>query len=366
MNKKITFLISSLAGGGAEGVCVNIANILAQDDWQVNLVVLNLKNASYKERVSSKVNLVNLNVSNARYSFKPIKKYLKENKVEKVLVFNYELAVMLVFIRKLSFIKFKIIARNISNLSETRKIKDSLWRKYIVVPIIDKFYFQVDHIVNQCKAMEKDLLSIYPQLKGRTSVIYNPINKIVEDKAKEINFETIEKKNYLLCVGRLEEEKAFHYGIEAFAKISGEFPELRLKILGQGSLEKQLKQFVNKLNIADKVDFEGFQKDIIPYYLGVKATLLTSLYEGFPNVLVESISLGTPVVSFDCPSGPSEIVLDGENGYLVKYQDVNDLVEKIKLSLNRQWDNSLIINSSKKFRGDLISKNYSIILSKMY
>lgn len=356
-NKKITFLISSLVGGGAEGVCVNIANALAQDNWQVDLVVLNLKNAAYKERVSSKVNLVNLNVSNARYSFKPIKKYIKENKVEKVLVFNYELAVMLVLIRKLSFVKFKIIARNIIMLSKSMVYNNNLWNKFIVFPFINKFYFKVDHIVNQCKAMEKDLLSIYPQLKGKTSVIYNPVNKLIEDKAKEIDFEIIEKKDYLLCVGRLEEQKAFHYAIEAFAKISGEFPKLRLKIVGQGSLEEKLKELAKKFGVEDKVDFEGFQKDIIPYYLGAKATLLTSLYEGFPNVLIESISLGTPIVAFDCPSGPSEIVVDGENGYLVKYQNIDDLVEKINLTLKKEWDSSLI-DSSKKYQLKEILKQW--------
>lgn len=355
--KKITFLITSLAGGGAEGVCVNIANALAQDNWQVDLVVLNLKNAAYKERVSSKVNLVNLNVSNARYSFKPIKKYIKENKVEKVLVFNYELAVMLVLIRKLSFVKFKIIARNIIMLSKSMVYNNNLWNKFIVFPFINKFYFKVDHIVNQCKAMEKDLLSIYPQLKGKTSVIYNPVNKLIEDKAKEIDFEIIEKKDYLLCVGRLEEQKAFHYAIEAFAKISGEFPKLRLKIVGQGSLEEKLKELAKKFGVEDKVDFEGFQKDIIPYYLGAKATLLTSLYEGFPNVLIESISLGTPIVAFDCPSGPSEIVVDGENGYLVKYQNIDDLVEKINLTLKKEWDSSLI-DSSKKYQLKEILKQW--------
>lgn len=134
-NKKITFLIGSLAGGGAEGVCINIANALVQDDWQVDLVVLNLKNAAYKERVSNKVNLVNLNVSNVRYSFLTIKKYIKENKVEKMLVFNYELAVMLVLIRKLSFIKFKIIARNINTDVSLRKkldigLKQEIYKNY--------------------------------------------------------------------------------------------------------------------------------------------------------------------------------------------------------------------------------------------
>lgn len=356
-NKKITFLISSLAGGGAEGVCVNIANALAKDDWQVDLVVLNLKNEAYKERVSSKVNLINLNVSNARYSFVPIKKYLKENKVEKVLVFNYELAVILVLIRKLSFMKFKIIARNISVATAKRKQAKGIWRKYISQNLINIFYSKVDLVINQAKSMEEDLIGLYPSFKGKTTVIYNPINQNIEKFVSSFDFGSLKKESYLLCVGRLEEVKAFHYAIKAFSLIKTEFPDLRLKILGQGSLEEELKDLVRKLNLQDRVDFEGFQKDTISYYLGAKATLLTSLYEGFPNVLIESIALGTPIVAFNAPGGTKEIIND-ENGFLVDYQNIDDLVEKINLTLKKEWDSSLIIDSSKKYQLKEILKQW--------
>ena len=129
----------------------------------------------------------------------------------------------------------------------------------------------------------------------------------------------------------MEKEKAFHHAIKAFAKLSNEFPKLRLKIVGKGSLEKKLKQIAKDYKVDDRVDFEGFQKNLIPYYIHAKATVLTSLFEGFPNVLIESIFLNTPVVAFDCNSGPGEIIKDGINGYLVKYQDVDELKKKYPL-----------------------------------
>lgn len=323
--KKITFLISSLAGGGAEGVCVNVANGLAEKGWQVDLVVLNLNNASYLDRVSAKINLIDLNVKNARYSFGPLQRYLRKNKVRKVLVFVNELAVLLVLIRKVFFLDFKVIARNINTFSQKVLYAKGTWRKRVVLPMLRKFYSDVDHVINQCRAMEEDLLSFYPNLEGRTTVIYNPVNKITEDAAREIDFSQVEKQNYLLCVGRLEEQKAFHFAIRAFARLVAAHPDLRLKIIGQGRLEPQLKEEANRLGVFDNIDFEGFQKNTIPYYLNAKATLLTSLYEGFPNVLIESLILGTPVVAFDCKSGPAEIVDEGINGHLVNYLDVEHL-----------------------------------------
>lgn len=359
---RVTFLISSLGGGGAEGVCINIANGLANRGWQVDLVVMNLINAQYTDRVSANINLVNLNVKNARYAFFALKSYLKTNRVKTVLVFNFELAVLCTLIRKLSLVKYNVIARNINTLSQKLNSPSSGWRKFVVMPLIKKFYYQVDHVINQCNAMEADLLRIFPQLQGRTSVIYNPVNQIIEDAAKDIDFANVKKEDYILCVGRLEKQKAFHYAVQAFALVSKHFPDLRLKIVGQGNLENELKDEAKKNGVFDKVDFEGFQKNMVPYYLGARCTLLTSLYEGFPNVLIESITLGTPVVAFDCPSGPSEIVEEGLNGYLAEYLDVKSLATKIKALLQKERQVETIVEHSKKYALENSFYEYKLLL----
>jgi glycosyltransferase involved in cell wall biosynthesis len=205
-----------------------------------------------------------------------------------------------------------------------------------------KLYQKSDHIINQCEGMKADLLSVFPDVENKTSVIYNPVNKKVEDYANSVDFSKIKKQDYLLCVGRLEKQKALHYAIEAFAKVTDRHPKLRLKIIGKGSLESELKQLADKFNVADKVDFEGFQKDTISYYLAAKAVLLTSLHEGFPNVLIEAITLGTPIIAFDCKSGPREIIAPFRNGMLVENKNVNHLVKTIDEVLNEQFLTSSI------------------------
>ncbi len=363
--KKITFLISTLSGGGAEGVCVGIANTFVENGWAVDLVVLNLRNEAYLNRISDKVNLIVLNVNHARYSGFPLLKYIYKNNIKSVLVFNYELSVVLVILRTLFKLKIKIISRNISTFSAkmVQFYQLSLWDRYVVAPLIKYFYHRVDYVVNQSNGMRDDLISIYPKLNYTTSVIFNPIPAQLIDYSKQNDLSQIKKENYLLCIGRLEKIKGFHHAIKAFAGIVKKYPYLRLKIVGKGSEEKRLKKLVKDYSISDRVDFEGFKKDIIPYYLHARVTILPSLYEGYPNVLIESISMNTPVIAFDCPSGPNEIILDGRNGYLVKNQDVNDLRKKM---LNFPYDKFVyrdLVNSIKKNHIEIVFRQYEKLLS---
>lgn len=355
---KVTFLISSLSGGGAENVCVNLANELADYDWEVELVILNLNNSAFLNRLSEKVNLVILGVNHVRNSCPALLGYINQTNPNAILVFNYELTVILLILRRVFRFKTKIITRNISTLSQKRVLANDLWSKYVVMPLVIKFYHKSDHIINQCEAMREDLISLYPKIRNKTSVIYNPLNRHIEEYVTNNDILSVEKNDYLLCVGRLENVKAFDIAIKAFANLSREYLSLRLKIIGKGSLEVELKELASQLGVADRVDFEGFQKNIIPYYLHAKATLLTSLYEGFPNVLLESISLATPVVAFDCPSGPREIIIDGSNGYLIKDKCLIDLDNKLRLTLNRKWDYSAILESSKLYYKEKIIHNY--------
>ena len=173
------------------------------------------------------------------------------------------------------------------------------------------------------------------------------------------------KKKYILCAGRLEKQKSVHYAIEAFALAR---PFLKgnyyLKIVGQGSLEKELKNLVKCLKIEQHVLFEGFQKNITSYYLKAKATLLSSTYEGFGNVLIESIMLGTPIISFDCPSGPDEIIND-LNGKLVKFGDIKGLSRAIIDVCNSEYDIESVQSTAHRYRSDKIVKEYEQVLNSL-
>ena len=202
-------MISTLSGGGAEGVCVNLANSFANDDWQVDLVILNLHEEAYLKRLSDKVNLIVLNVNHARFSILPLLKYIHKNKIKTILVFNYELAVILVILRLIFRLKIKIISRNINTL--TIKIKQfekqNLWTRVIVKNLVKYFYNKADHVVNQCDAMRDDLLSYFPELYRNSSTIYNPIPLHILKYTKNHNTNQIKKKIIFCALGVLKNKK---------------------------------------------------------------------------------------------------------------------------------------------------------------
>lgn len=366
-NKNITFFISSLAGGGAEKVCVNLANGLSQLGWNVTLLVLNNHNAVYEDKLNNDIKYVVLNVNHIRHSILPVYRYFKASNVKKVIAFNYDVSLVLILIRKMFFIKFSLISRNVNSLSNKVKDTSSSLRAKLLSRLTIRLYSQVDHVVNQCKAMEDDLLRVLPKLNKKTSVIYNPVSKEFEQFAINVAENEHINGDYLLCVGRLEKQKAFHRIIQGFALISGEYPELILKIVGEGSLLPQLMCEAESLGLADRICFESFNDNIIPYYCNARATVLTSLYEGFPNVLIESITLGTPVVAYDCVSGPSEIVIPGVNGELVKSNSVEGLVIGLRKVLdNKEKYNEVNIKkTAERFYNNGVIRKWDDVLYRL-
>lgn len=357
MNGKLSLIIGSLRGGGAERVCVTLANNLAKLGYDVDVVVINLVDAILMDELSSEVNLINLDIVSSKKSLPSLIRYIKFSSPRVVLSFNEQISVALIVGRRISGQSFRLVSRNITLLSMAASSKRGVWHRYIANHIIRYIYPYSDHFIAQSKGMKSDLVRYLGLRESAVSVIPNPVDPRIEKYISQRKGPE-HKGNYILCVGRLERTKAFHYAIEAFAEIAVVYPWLRLKVLGRGSMESWLKAFASELKVADRVDFEGFQKNLIPYYSEARATILTSLYEGFPNALVESIVLGTPAVSFDCQSGPSEIIVDGVNGYLVQYKNAKMLAARISDALEGEFDPCELESTVSHFNSKAIVKRY--------
>nr|WP_239576133.1 glycosyltransferase [Enterococcus lemanii] len=136
--------------------------------------------------------------------------------------------------------------------------------------------------------------------------------------------------NKIVSIGRLVEQKNHALLIKAFAKVIDLFPNTELHIYGNGPLKLELENLARKLNVYEKVFINNAIPDVLSKVSDAKLFVLSSNYEGMPNVLIEMMAIGIPVIATDCPiGGPREIIEDGINGLLVPVNDTTELSKKI-------------------------------------
>lgn len=352
----IYLFISSLRGGGAERVCTTLANQLLLKGYKVNLIVINLENSIYHKHLNPNINLVNLNKKHARQTFVSIAKLLRLENPKKIFVFNPQISLMLIILKRILKLQTKIISRNINTLSKDRE-NQTIMNRFVIDNLYKMLYSKSDLLIAQSTGMKQDLIKNYKVPPHKIKVINNPISPNIIRYQNKV-YQTNKKKKQILFVGRLTEQKGLQYLLAALSESIKVYPDITLKIIGEGPLKDKLLDQINQMNLNNNVQLKGFQMNIAPYYLESTVTVLSSIYEGFPNVLIESIALGTPVVAFDCPSGPSEIIIENVNGYLVDYKNSKDLSKKILKALSRVWDRSQIMNTSKIYNEENIIRDY--------
>ena len=188
----------------------------------------------------------------------------------------------------------------------------SFYHRIIAKWIYTQVFNRADSIVSICEVMKRDL-DVYLDLKNHPlhRTIYNPHNlKEIQEKAKmeTPEFHFSKDKKYIISVGRIVKGKRIKDLITALSCIEKQNSNVELIILGDGDLRPELEQYVHELALDQKVHFLGFQQNPFAYISKSDLMVLSSEWEGLPNILIEAMACGTAVVSSDCISGPREII----------------------------------------------------------
>ena len=361
-SKRITVFINKLNSGGAEKVCVLLCNELVQRGYTVELWVINHEKTVLAEKLDKSVRTVNFGKQSVRNGFFRLAQELIKAKPKTLLIFNTELCILAILIKLSLFLKTKIIFRSINTLSMELNGSLSYYKRYIVYPLVKTFLNSTSYIIAQSEGMKEDLIANYNIDKNKIETIPNPA-VILKSIASDEIVDT--KTNEFVFIGRLVHQKGLELLFKALSIALKSVNDIQLTIIGEGEESEKLVQLAEELNLSKHITFVGFCDNVSAYILRSKATLLTSYFEGFPNVLVESISLGTPVVSFDCPSGPRDIIESNVNGILVPYLNVELFAEALVQIVNDdlKLDKNKIIESSKKFSLKLVVDKYENLLA---
>ena len=233
--------------------------------------------------------------------------------------------------------------------------------KFIIKFLIFLFYRFSYRVVSPSEGIQTTLKS-YGLPKKKLKFIPNPVNIRKSFKIKNKLFSNQNEKEFILGAGRLEHQKGFDILIKSFSKIKDK--NIKLVILGEGSQKEKLIKLAKIENIEPtRIIFPGSVDNISSWFKKAKFFTLSSRYEGWPNVLMESLANGCPAIAFDCKHGPREIIKNNENGILVSAEDKDKLIEAIN-TLN----SSTTMQKNFKKNGLKTAKQYEskIIANKWF
>lgn len=350
--KKISFFYHSLSGAGGERVIVDLANEFSIQGVVVDMILMN-KEGILISRLAPRVNLVILNSNNFLSAVFKLTFYLFRNKPDALISIS-PLTHLVSFLAKSLSLNFstKLIFRvgiPYSKLVlEYSKIKDKF-----VLFLVQIIYPLSYVVVAVSEGIKNDLINFLFFKNVNIKVIYNPKNlDQIKNKSIQIPdnfwFESVksQKLPIVIGVGRLRSQKDFISLVKAFALVVKKI-DSRLIILGEGSQRQLIEDQIRLLGLVDKVYMPGFVFDVESYIGHSDVFVSTSLWEGLPNVVIEALILGVPIVATDCPYGTREILAPGtkinsfiksgieqaSNGILVPMRSVDDISEAILLLL---------------------------------
>ena len=349
---KVTLIIPSLGCGGAERVISTMANYWAVHGHDVSLITIDSVDKDFYF-IEPEIKRIGLNLivsSNSLWSaltnnIKRISRLRSEiNKLnpDYVISFIDHMNVMTLLASVGLDVKVVISERIDPREHHIGRIKGFL--RTLIYPRTHAIVMQTDSLKKWAQNIVSDE-SVY--------IIPNPLPQI--DKVSDDDSAISIKSPFIVGMGRLVPQKGFDILIEAFSKCLNDDTNWSLLILGEGSDREYLEKLSNDLGISSRVVMPGRVKNQISVLKKASIFVLSSRYEGFPNALLEAMYCSLPVISFDCPTGPADIIINNKNGKLVPNGDIEMLISELSQLMNNTAERSRLSEQAA-----LIANNYTL------
>ncbi len=351
-----------LGGGGAERVFVNIANGFLLNGIEVEML-LGVKRGVYFNLLSPAIPVHELGTSSFTGYLKKLPPFLKKNSYSHIFTTSDYLNISLILVKRIYKFSYLVILNQQYSCPSFKSVKGL--KEDIILTLIHKFFtHRADKIITASNEGLKWLRKKTDKKLSHAVVIYNPVyDDGIFTKAKQelkLPMDTRGKK-ILLNIGRLVRQKDQTTLIKAFKALPNH-DNFILIILGVGAGEPSLKMLVAKLGLTNSVFFAGFDDNPYRWISRCDLFVLSSINEGFGNVIVEAMALGKTVVTTDCPTGPREITKGGQYGYLCKVKDELGMARTIVTAINSPINPEILMNESRQYKNENIIRHFINIL----
>jgi glycosyltransferase involved in cell wall biosynthesis len=337
--------------GGAERIITLLINNLDKNKFTPKLLLMR-REGYYLELLDKNIEIIDIKTPRIRNAFFPILNVIRTLKPDIVFGGWGEISAYLAPIIPF-FPKIHFVAR------ETNIVSQHVTRSEI--RFFYRFYNNFHTIIAQSDDMKNDLINSLKIRENKIIKINNPVDvDIIEEKSLETMIHPFSEgyKN-VLAIGNLSYRKGFDNLLKVFSHLKSE--NIFLNIIGEGNDREKLVELKETLQV-ENVKFLGKITNPYPYLKNADLFILSSRYEGFPNVLLEAGATGTFSLANNCKGGINEIIEENVNGRILKVEDHENFAEQIKATLNQKYDKNCIKASIKnRFSKDIIIKQYEKI-----
>jgi glycosyltransferase involved in cell wall biosynthesis len=393
--KKIAIFLPSLTAGGVARVMLQLAHAFVDSGHTVDLVLCRSQ-GEFMGQLPSQIRVLELkarpiwlsrllltfrNFPAIRvlllpiiFSLKPPKslaflsdliQYLRREKPNVLLAAKTHTNLVALWATQLAKSSNRVVISERTTLVDIIKTSKK-WRWRFILPVLAHEYRKAGGIITVSNGVKEELAIHTGLPPQKITTIYNPLltQKIRGKSLEAISHPWFQKKDstpIILGVGRLVPQKDFSTLIKAFSRVRQSRP-VHLVLIGEGRQRSELTTLAQSLGIEKDIWMPGFSDNPYAFMSKVSMLVLSSIYEGLPNVLIEALACGCPIVSTDCPSGPSEILEKGKYGTLVAMGDVHALAQAIHHTLNNLPNRNDLRLRAADFDIEKVSQQYLNVL----